>query len=636
MKKPLPTHISRLVLALFSLSLISILPQSSGAVPANPRGVELSQSDGSKVKVFFKGDEFYHWQEDSGGYTVVKDTGTGDWVYAEPATDGSLKAGMFKVGAYNPATLGLTKHLQNPAVIRRANDLRKARSASRSVHSVVQGETGPAKAPVTTGTMKNLVILARFSDQTTTYSKAEFGSLFNNIGYTVDGASGSVKDYFNEVSYNKLSVESTISEWVNLPQPFAYYGANVSGEDGNPRQMVIDAINALDATGFNFATAFGGAVNSLTIIHSGRGEEAGVNNPDYIWSHYWWLASPMVVDGITLQAYHTEPELRGKDVDVSSEITRVGVICHETGHFLGLPDLYDYGYDSKGAGNFCLMAFGSWNGDSAVPSHMSAWCKKQLGWATATGISASNNYSLPRIEDHSNALYLLQPAGVPATEYFLMENRQGFGFDSALPGDSRGMLIWHVDENRLNTIDYQGATSNNNDQTHYLVDLEEAGGTQHLSSNLDLGADEDYFRLGNNIAFDDATNPNGKTYTGKDLGLRIQSISASGDPMTFHMRGLNLPTPLPVVYPLPWKPGSGGNHDATGLTFSNILDDAEVKIYNIAGERVVGFTVAKSDLNRKVWDGKNSAGKNVASGVYFVTVKAPLHALQTFKIAIER
>jgi hypothetical protein len=51
---------------------------------------------------------------------------------------------------------------------------------------------------------------------------------------------------------------------------------------------------------------------------------------------------------------------------------------------------------------------------------------------------------------------------------------------------------------------------------------------------------------------------------------------------------------------------------------------------------VVGFTVAKSDLNIKVWDGKNSAGENVASGVYFVTVKAPLHDLQTLKIAIER
>ncbi len=37
----------------------------------------------------------------------------------------------------------------------------------------------------------------------------------------------------------------------------------------------------------------------------------------------------------------------------------LGTFCHENGHMLmGWPDLYDYGYDSTGAGVFCLMAYG--------------------------------------------------------------------------------------------------------------------------------------------------------------------------------------------------------------------------------------------------------------------------------------
>ena len=58
------------------------------AVPASPEPAELSQADGSRVKVFLKGDEYYHWNEDAKGYTILKDTATKDWVYAEkdPAT----------------------------------------------------------------------------------------------------------------------------------------------------------------------------------------------------------------------------------------------------------------------------------------------------------------------------------------------------------------------------------------------------------------------------------------------------------------------------------------------------------------------------------------------------------------------
>jgi M6 family metalloprotease-like protein len=87
--------------------------------------------------------------------------------------------------------------------------------------------------------------------------------------------------------------------------------------------------------------------------------------------------------------YHTEPERRGFDNDPGSQgITRIGVICHENGHFLDLPDLYDYGGDSAGVGNFCLMAGGSWNGNYGTqPAHMSAWCKKILGWLTPTTLT---------------------------------------------------------------------------------------------------------------------------------------------------------------------------------------------------------------------------------------------------------
>lgn len=610
-------------LALAALFLLPgfLIPGLSRAVPANPEGADVTQSDGARIRVFLKGDEFYKWNEDGSGYTILRNIPAGDWFYAEQNADGSLKAGKHKAGSDDPSKLGLRKHLKNTAAVYRAKTQRGRAPAPR------------AGAPITSGTMKNLVILARFSDQTTTYSQAQFNSLFNDAGYNIDGATGSVKDYYLQVSYNKLAVQSTVSQWVVLPQPYAFYGANdAAGQDSNPKQMVSDAINALAATGFDFSTVDGnndGEVDGLTVIHSGLGEEFAGNDPNYIWSHQWALDSPIVKNGKTMQMYHTEPEMRGWDsVPALNGITRIGVICHETGHFLGLPDLYDGGGDSAGAGQFCLMAEGSWNGDNGTsPAQPGAWCKKKLAWATPTRLSAAGAYSLARIEDNANALYLLQDGSFPSGEYFLAENRQGYGFDSGLPGTLRGMLIWHIDE----------SVHNNDDQTHYMVGLKQADGLRDLEQNTNAGDDGDYFRLGNNASFGDATTPDSKSYHATDLNLLLRNISASGDPMTFNLDNTAPPSLAAAAYPRPWKPGAGGSHDAAGITFSAVPDNSTIRIYTLVGELVRELKVAAADLNRKVWDGKNSAGKDAASGVYFAHIKpASGSATQILKIAVER
>ena len=55
-----------------------------------------------------------------------------------------------------------------------------------------------------------------------------------------------------------------------------------------------------------------------------------------------------------MKPYHTEPALRGAS---GTGIIRIGVICHETGHFFGLPDLYDTSYLTDGLGNWCIMVY---------------------------------------------------------------------------------------------------------------------------------------------------------------------------------------------------------------------------------------------------------------------------------------
>ncbi|MCX5752795.1 MAG: M6 family metalloprotease domain-containing protein, partial [Candidatus Krumholzibacteria bacterium] len=477
---------------------------------AYPDPIVVQQPDGSEVTIYLKGDEYLNWNEDETGFPVVRSEDGQWWVYAREEM-GRFVPTSYIVGRVDPLSVGLSKP-----------DIERMRSTIQQAPRLQQDKDGPHKVPPT-GTMRNLVLLVNFSDLTITRSTAEFESLFNTSGYAVDGAAGSVKDYYTEASYGALTVQSTVTDAVTLSHGYAYY-------DPWPYVMVQEALAALEARGFDFSTMDGdgdGWVDGLTVIHAGGGQEYAGNDVNYIWSHYGSLAGTVTYDGVRMLMYHTEPARRGWDAYPSTwGITRIGVICHENGHFIGLPDLYDYGYDSEGAGHFCLMAGGSSNGDSGTkPAHMSAWCKAELGWLTPTLITVGGSFSLSQVETVAQSYKLQGPFA--STQYFLIENRQGTGFDSGLPGTQKGILIWHVDETQ----------PNNNDQTHYKVDLEEASGTQHLALHPNEGGnpgdDYDYFRSGNANDFMESTTPNNLSYAGVPLGLNIAGVSATGSTMSF-------------------------------------------------------------------------------------------------------
>ncbi|MFO7534940.1 MAG: M6 family metalloprotease domain-containing protein [Kiritimatiellia bacterium] len=494
----------------------------SDAVPACPEYDEAKQPAGGRVRIFLKGDEFLHWHADAAGYTVLRDS-AGRWVYAEKTAGGELAPSGALVGEADPGVRGIPKRLLPEREAARGAAMRRLRLPPLS------GFKDAARRVPRQGQMKNLVLLVEFADLPHTYSKKQVEALFTAPGYVADGAAGSVNDYFREVSYGALDVDSVVTEWIALDHGYAYYGKDMWGFDIRPREMVEEALAKLEASGFDFSTVDGdrdGAVDCLTVIHAGGGQEYAGNDPGYIWSHQWELIQPVMYDGTWLRFYNTEPERRGRDGNVASQgLARIGVICHEIGHMLGLPDLYDYEYDSEGAGAFCLMAGGSWNGQlGSQPAHLNAWCKAVVGWVAPVPVEAAGSFTCQQVET-APAVYKVA-LGFPATEHFLVENRQGVGFDRSLPGNKRGLLVWHIDD----------TVADNDDQGRYRVDLEEASGTQHLERNENEGDDRDYFRAGNLAAFDAETSPGSGSYDGVKLGLSLFNISGSADVMTFSAR----------------------------------------------------------------------------------------------------
>ncbi|MDD3626718.1 MAG: M6 family metalloprotease domain-containing protein [bacterium] len=367
-----------------------------------------------------------------------------------------------------------------------------------------------------TGTWKALIILVQFPDNLA--DTVSHGQTYYNTFFFSEGVmpTKSVREYYQEVSVGQFDLTGTIAGWYMMPQNYTYYTDVEYGfgdYPNNAQKLVEDAIAAAnpDVDFSQFDNDGDGYVDALFVIHAG-GEGAG-GNGWAIWSHAWGINQKMY-DGVWVSGYSMEPET-GK----------IGVYCHEFGHVLGLPDLYDYGYDSAGVGKFCLMAAGSHGSDvnhPETPSFMNPWCRYTLGWLEPTNVTANLTaeelvWGMP-----SQDVYRVWTKGVIGPEYFLVENRRkGTSFDKYLPTD--GILIYHVDERM----------SNNDNQNHKLVDIEEASGFQHLDNFSSYGDAGDYYPgTLNNRTFDVNSEPDSKNYYNQNTYVAVFNVSDAGDTMT--------------------------------------------------------------------------------------------------------
>ncbi len=546
------------------LAASALHPQAGRAVNASPHPVEVAQPDGSKIAVRIRGDEWFHWYEDLQGYTVVKDRGT--YVYATLDPQGLLAPTARAVGSIDPAAAGLTKGtLPSP-------------QTQMQLRQRAQGEGFiPAAADLPQrvaprGTVKNLVILCKFSDHvfgTHTRDRADYDVLFNAVGgHPVLAPTGSVKDLYTENSYGTMTLNSTVLAWVTLPQTEAFYADGQTGGGSFPRNvqgMVRDALVLADPL-VNFAdfdTDNDGVVDAIDIIHSGYAAETGGGNNNWIWSVKWSLfqlpggaftSADLNRNGVNVKVtdWHTEAALWGTS---GTDILRIGVVAHETGHFFGLPDLYDTDSTSEGIGSYCIMA-NSWgfDGTQLHPPHFSAWCKSQLGWVTPTVIDPGT-FSAPQVEASPTVFRI--NAGYPAGEYLLVENRQRFGFENNLP--QGGLAIWHIDESKSNNKQegfpgQAGWPGNNN---HYKIALLQADGLYQLEHSANQGDGGDLFHAGGVSAIGADTVPNTHAYQNGTVLVtsnRISSISAAGPTMTFtYSRLATGPAPTLVSF----NPASG-------------------------------------------------------------------------------
>ena len=496
-------------------------------VPFAGKEFTFTNPDGSEIRVRGWGNQYHAVFETLDGYTVVKDPVSGIFHYADLSKDkDSLVPSGTKVGQKDPQSLSLPQHIR----IRKDSAKIKAKSAQdkagvrfrweerreqrhqhkmQALRGMKAVDAMPASAaPV--GSYVGLCLLIQFPDVPSTINQQEVSNFCNQHGYSNFGNNGSVYDYFFDVSDGKLKYTNVVTSYYTAKHNRSYYTDPKISYGSRARELIVEALDDLKAKGFNFSqlsSDSNGYVYALNVFYAGS---IANNWAEGLWPHSSGLATPYI-------ASSTKKLSDYQITNMGSQLT-LGTFCHENGHMVcNFPDLYDYGYESTGVGNYCLMCYG---GSDLNPTQVSAYLKNEAAWTSklstitpgmAATIAAGSNDFL--IHKRSNG-----------TEYFILENRQKTGRDSSLP--DAGLAIWHVDETGSN---------NNQEMTlakHYECSLEQADNRFDLEHNANAGDSDDLFAAPTKASFGGATAPSSKWWDGSSSGLEIIDISASGPSMT--------------------------------------------------------------------------------------------------------
>ncbi|MCD6379098.1 M6 family metalloprotease domain-containing protein, partial [bacterium] len=261
---------------------------------------------------------------------------------------------------------------------------------------------------VLTGDLNIPVLMGLYSD-VTPQSFADSiileRELFNGPWQT-----GTLTDYFNEVSSGLLGVSGNVYGWVSLTGSEAYYTGGFQNWgidliDSKTDEMISQTVVGVDGyvdfgmydndgpDGIPNSGDDDGYVDILVIVTPTRGAECEFLSP-HMWSHSgrysMWnedreplsTNDPAVGGGSIL----IEDYVIGPTVSCSSNsLIEIGLFCHELGHALGLVDLYDTGYCGVGIGNWGIMGSGAWNTPES-PAHPCAWSKNKLGWVNVIDV----------------------------------------------------------------------------------------------------------------------------------------------------------------------------------------------------------------------------------------------------------
>ena len=522
-----------------SLLLMALmLALVASAEPANPTPVTVKQPNGENLRLVLVGDEYYHFNTTVDGYTIINNKGR--WEYATLMGEKLSSTGVL---AHDPATRGtqertmlaaMPKHLVDKSIVADAARLRSTRDKKNNV--------GKKEAVVDYSKFRGLIILINYNDRQ--FGMSDPNSFYDQLcntenysGFYHQGSfqrcTGSVRDYYYDNSMGQFDPEFDVVGPVNLNYS-CYEG------DSKARQIFRDALAAVDSqVDFtNYDADNDGSIDMVFFMVAGYSSSYSGNNEGYLWPHMSYLYNDsypyyIQLDGKYMGRYASSCEIYGWESYGYTIPNAIGTICHEFGHVLGLPDLYDTDYSGSGGesnhpGGWDVMAGGSHYNYGRTPVGYSLWERWELGFTSEPPALTPGAKSLQAV-NISNTGYRLPTNN--DNEFFLFENRQPNKWDSTLPG--HGLLVTRVDYSNPQAWQNNDV---NSDPSHNYYELVRA---------YDANEGSTAFPSSHNVTeLNSVTDPALLTWAGEPCQYGLADITEQNNIITFNVVNDVIPSML--------------------------------------------------------------------------------------------
>ncbi len=525
-------------------------PGSGRGAPACGAAEEILMEDGSARRARLRGDEFFSWVEDGDGFAMTPGP-SGRWQYATRAQGRWVPAGL------TPRQRGRDGHALDPAP---SSPLAADAAAEVAAAPLSVGGAALLAAPPSSANLA--VILVSFANRAIGTTAADWNGVF------FGSSNKTINTYYQQASKNRFwfkpaaETQGTANDGVisvtlasNHPNEGPYTGAGT-------RTAVREALVAADAY-INYKAFDTDNNNTLSIpelhlvlIFAGYENAYSSAYTPLLWAHHWSLFSTVpapLLDGVYVAGlsggggYAAVGEYH-RSTSSNQHRATIGVICHELGHNLSWPDIYDTDGSSDGVGAHCLMGSGNWGaapGDlyqGQTPVLPGAYCRQLIGFSEALVLSGeAATPALPQVSDPANLTDMVRLNTPDSQQYFLIENRRLSGFDAGLSvffgvSSGGGLALWHVDAGTtVNTVD-----------ARRLVDLEEAARPVLDVAGAPYGSVSNYYFAGNVTRFDATTSPGSTLNGGGSSRVRVYNVSAAGASMSFTVDFTTLEAALEV------------------------------------------------------------------------------------------